>query len=305
MQEANGQKFLILGASSFIGRRLYREMGIESAVGTYCQNPIETARYYDSEKMDVADIIEDDEEYSHAIILLGNTQPDSCFANPVQSHALNVQSIIRLIDSLHSMNIVPVFLSSQFVFDGEKGKYVEEDEVNPILLYGSQKVVVEHYLEDNIDDFLILRLGNVYGDDSSDGTLFTSWMDSLSEGVRYIKCASDQRFSATHVADVVQAILATIENGCTGTFHVAGPVGFSRSDLLMILLAKLNERVLLDVEVEFCSIQDFGLPEVRPRDVTLCPNRLTKETGITLITPEGFCERIVYEYVSNGKMVGD
>ena len=297
------RKLLLLGASSFVGQRLYQKIGSESAVGTCFRNPHIGMRYFNSVGMDLGSIIRGSDNFSHAVILLGDTQPDSCFSDERISESVNVNSILNIIDILVAKRIMPVFISSQFVFDGDRGGYVEEDAVNPILVYGKQKVSVEQYLKNNCERYLVLRLGNVYGDTRGDGTLFTAWMDSLVDGIRHIRCASDQTFSAIYVDDVVDAILATIVNGCTGIYHVAGPTAHTRIELLTILLRELNKLTEIDVETEGCSINDFDLLEKRPIDVSMKSDKLIKDAGIALQEVGDICERITRNYVIQNELV--
>ncbi|MAG70446.1 MAG: hypothetical protein CL471_09180 [Acidobacteria bacterium] len=295
-------KLLLLGASSFVGQRLYHRVGFESAVGTCFRNLHPGMRYFNSVAMNLDSIIEESDNFSHAVILLGDTQPDSCVSDEVTSELINVNSIVRIIDCLIAREIIPVFISSQFVFDGVQGNYEEEDAVNPILVYGRQKVCVEQYLISHCEEYLILRLGNVYGDTQSDGTLFTAWMDSLVDGVRHIRCASDQTFSAVYVEDVVTSILATVGNNCTGIYHVGARTAHTRIELLAILLSELNKLTNIDVEIEPCSINDFDLPEMRPIDVSMNPDKLIRDTGVDLHEVGECCERIARKYVLQNEL---
>jgi len=81
--------------------------------------------------------------------------------NLEKSKALNVDSIKRILNRLKEWEIKPIFASSEFVFDGKKGNYKETDEVNPILLYGKQKVAIEDYIQSQFKDYLIFRLAKV------------------------------------------------------------------------------------------------------------------------------------------------
>ena len=82
-----------------------------------------------------------------------------------RSYAINVQSTRRVIDDLVELGIKPVFTSSEYVFDGEQGNYVEDDPAIPSTVYGSQKLQIEQYLTDRCVDYAVLRLAKVYGSD--------------------------------------------------------------------------------------------------------------------------------------------
>ena len=130
-----------------------------------------------------------------------------------------------------------------------------------------------------------------------DGTLFTAWMDSVLRGSTQITCAKDQRFSPISVDDVADAIVATIDNDCIGTYHIAGPKAYSRVELLMMLLEKLSERIRLDVNVKTCNNNDFELSEVRPIDVSMSPSKFIRDTGMQFQETDKMCDRIIDEYL--------
>lgn len=278
---------LILGGSSYVGQHLWTTLGTDKAIPAYYSQPIHGGVYFDSLSMNLADIIEMPEAISHAVILLGDTNPETCAADITKSRALNVDSIKRILEYLKSWRIKPVFISSEFVFDGTKGNYVESDPVNPILVYGRQKVEIERYLQDRFDEFIVVRLAKVFGAQRGDGTLFMNWLNDI-EQCRIIYCARDQVFSPIYIDDAVAAIIRLIESDCNGTFHLSGHRPFSRLGLLNILLAYVGEQT----EVIPCSIHDFGLAEKRPLNVSMRPDKLVRITGLQIGDVERHCKNI-------------
>lgn len=284
------KKILILGGSSFVGRHLIARLGSERTIATYNASARPGMVRFDSTTMDLGDIVSPG-TISHAVLLLGDTKPDSCVADPARSRAVNVDAITRIIDRLNDWGIPFTFTSSEFVFDGDKGDYVETDEARPILLYGAQKLDVERYVEATAKHWVTLRLAKVYGEEKGDSTLFTAWADTLSKPAR-ISCAADQRFSPVFVGDVCDAILASVAGKLSGLYHCSGPAGMNQLELLELLVAELRLRRPVDLEITPCSIHDFDLPEKRPLDVSMRPDRLTADAGLALRHPAEACRRI-------------
>ena len=85
---ADERKLLILGASSFVGRRLWYLLGEHLAIGTYNNTAIPEGVYFNALTMGIADLGIDPNKVSAAVIFLGDTQPDSCSANVDKSNAL-------------------------------------------------------------------------------------------------------------------------------------------------------------------------------------------------------------------------
>jgi dTDP-4-dehydrorhamnose reductase len=260
-------------------------------VATFNAAPFEGGVHFDALSTLPEALLDEAGPVTNAVLLQGDTQPDSCYNDPERSNALNVDSIVSMADALRERGIRPIFVSSEFVFDGIQGRYTETDQANPQLLYGRQKRAVERHLEASHADFAILRLAKVYGEELGDGTLATGFIDTIRRE-RVIRCATDQYFSPVHVNDVVTAILAVAARSLCGIYHVAGPERLSRMDCLESMLAALASYERTETVLEACSIRDFDLPEPRPLDVSLCVDKLISETGNELHTIAGSCARI-------------
>jgi dTDP-4-dehydrorhamnose reductase len=285
------KKILILGASSFVGQHLAAALPDGQAIGTYNRMHIKGARHFDSLTMRIRDIIDPSDCPSHAIILMGDTDPDSCIADPALSRAVNVESTRIVIDDLLALGVKIIFTSTEFVFDGARGMYVESDPVSPILLYGEQKVEIERYLDAAAPDACILRLAKVYGITPGDGTLFTGMHETI-RTVAETRCASDQVFSPVYVGTVVDAIIAAIETSIHGIYHVAGPTAYSRMECLELMLAEVRRGGAVNFQAEPCSILGFDLPEARPLNVSMCPDKLISDTQIQPLSAQEACRRI-------------
>ena len=304
--DRNRNKVLILDSSSYIGGHIFKALGPGRATATYYQSPVENATYFDCLSMDLSDVIQEPEEFSHAVVLIAIPSPDVCAADIKKSYALNVASIKRIIDYLNRWQIKPVFTSTESVFDGIKGNYDESDPTNPILTYGKQKVEVEDYLQKNCRHYTIARLAKVVGSQRGDGTLFPAWLDELERG-EAILCAQDQVFSPIHVEDVVKGLIRLIDMDCEGVYHLANPKAYSRLQLLRILLSQVEKYLPSPVEVVPCSIHDFDLLEKRPLNVSMNPDKLIKSTGIKVRSVEDMVDNIVtdaYVPVSMGELRG-
>lgn len=289
------KKVLILGGSSYVGRHLFQRLGPDNAIATYYSNPIENGLYFNSLNMGLADIVRDPQSISVAVILLGDTDPETCAADINKSQAVNVESIKSVLRTLRAWGIKPVFTSSEFVFDGKKGNYRENDCPNPILTYGRQKVEVEEFIKDNFQDYLILRLAKVYGSQPKDGTIFTNWLEAVKTRP-VLECAFDQKFSPVYVDDVVEGIIRLVANNCRDIFHLSGPQGFRRIELLEILLDRIRKYAELEVKVVPRSINDFPLREKRPLDVSLVADKLVEAAGLKMYRVEEICEKIVRDF---------
>jgi len=288
------KKVLILGGSSYIGRHLIAKINPNNVLFTYNKTTISGGVRFDSTVMDIEDVV-DLNEVNSVVILLGDTNPETCIEDVEKSENLNVRSIKSIIDALSTYNIKVIFASSEFVYDGGTGNYIESDETKPMLLYGKQKLEIEHYIKKNIGTHTILRFAKIYGSELNDKTLFTSWL-KLVELENNIVCADDQYFSPVYIDNVVDTILFAISNEMRGTFNLAGPVRKSRMELLLILIREINKIKGCNTNVLPCSIDDFNLNEKRPKDVSMNPSKLVSATGVKLVYPDEVCAEIANKF---------
>jgi dTDP-4-dehydrorhamnose reductase len=272
------RKTLILGGSSFLGRRLSAQLGADQAVATFNQQPLDGGLHFDALNTDLADVVGNPDEYSHAVVLLGEAKPDACVRFPEQSYQLNVVRTRLIIDQLVDWGIVPVFASTESVFDGRKGRYVEEDAANPILAYGRQKLAIEEYIQKMCSRYVIVRLARLFSLSTRDGTLLTALLSEISLN-RPLRVAADQVLSPIEVDDAAATMLGLMDLGCSGTFHIASEDAMSRAQILHTLLGEYRRYREYTGVVSICSITAFPSLEPRPLDTSHNPSKVIAAPG--------------------------
>jgi len=291
-------KILVIGASSFVGEHFLSKYSGEEIVATYNSNKLKNAIQFNALTDDLSEVILNPEEIHTSIIFLGNTKPVSCFKNPELSHQLNVESIIRILKRLKEWGVRPIFISTEFVFDGKKGGYKEVHSTNPIVLYGEQKLLIEEYILVNFNEYVIFRLAKVYGLNKNDKTIFINWMEYL-EQHQVINCADDQRFSPIYVGDVVDVLYQFSKSKYTGIFHLGGAQAFTRLELLELLLKERSKYLESKITINPCSFNSFDLGgEEWPVDVSLDVRKLMKKINKKWMTPQIACMYIVESFIT-------
>ena len=129
-------RLLVVGASGFIGSRLLRYFRASgyTVLGTQSR-PIHTGLIpFNLLEHRIADCVEEEffqtDEPIVGVICAAICQIDRCQREQQLSHKVNVEQTIRLIEDLSYLNVKPVFLSSDAVFDGSVGYYGAEDGCN-------------------------------------------------------------------------------------------------------------------------------------------------------------------------------
>jgi dTDP-4-dehydrorhamnose reductase len=189
------------------------------------------------------------------------TNVDACEEDPDKAFAINGEGSHNVANAASHVGAKIVCVSTDYVFDGVKGNYTEEDETDPIQVYGESKLAGEHATREATERHFIVRSAWIYG---PGGKNFLSKLPSLVEQDE-ITAVNDQRGSPTSAPDLAEAIAQLAESEHFGTFHVVNSGFCSFSEFcrygLQLLGATTNVR-----EVEVASL---GRPAPRPHDTTL------------------------------------
>ena len=92
------------------------------------------------------------------------TAVDKAESEPELARRINADAVATLASEAKGAGAAVIHYSTDYVFDGEKTTpYVEEDETNPLGVYGRTKLVGEQALADAGIPYLVLRTSWVYG----------------------------------------------------------------------------------------------------------------------------------------------
>jgi dTDP-4-dehydrorhamnose reductase len=267
---------LLLGASGFLGPALVEAFGPGGALATHCRHARPGSVHFDARETAVASLLPRLERRpGAAIVMLGITGIDNCARDPRGTAAVNVQGVIRVIDELRALDIAPVFVSSDGVFDGTRGMWREEDAPHPILEYGRQKVAVERYLSALPPPWLIVRPPKLLDPQPNPRCMVTGWMKALGQDGE-ILCATDQYFTPAAAPAVAGAIAALVRQGAQGLYHLGGPRRLSRRELLDAVIAEYRCHVEPRARVVDCRLRDIPVLEPRPLDSSLDSSRFAQ-----------------------------
>jgi dTDP-4-dehydrorhamnose reductase len=151
------------------------------------------------------------------------TQVDDCERERNKSREINVDATENLLDACHPLGTHFIFLSTDFVFDGIKGNYREEDATGPVNWYGETKLQAEQRTEKYPGHWSIARTCLLYGmPQGSSRSNIISWIrSSLGKGQR-IRVVNDQLRTPTDVHDFATGIRLILEKKTSGIFHLSG-----------------------------------------------------------------------------------
>ena len=190
------------------------------------------------------------------------TQVDECQVNQENCEEVNVRGTANVILNAEEFSKHFIFISTDFVFDGEQGNYVEDDHLNPVSWYGFTKVQAESIVESSEMDWSIVRTCLVYGHTPEGGrTNILSWVKSSLEQHKPIKVVNDQLRTPTFAGDLAKGIEAIIRKKATGIFHISGEEVFTPFDMALKTASHLGLDSSL---IEKVDASVFSQPAKRP-----------------------------------------
>jgi dTDP-4-dehydrorhamnose reductase len=265
-------KYLILGANGLIGRyfvRLCKEKGIDYA-GTRYSREGEGLLPFNQLEFDRIPVFFNEVSPTvvvNAIGLAGGV--NFCEENPGIGRNYHVDATKVMVDWCKKTGAVFVYISTDYVFDGENPPYKEEDETNPLNLYGRLKLEGEQHIRSNLERYMIARTTNVFGWDPETRTpnFLMNLMEMLKDKDR-VKVPGFLYGNPTYVGDLAVGITDLIEKQHYGLYHIVGSENINRYDwaLKLVDMVGLKGKTLEKIEIP-------------PADMVLRPLRSHLDTG--------------------------
>ncbi|HET8754126.1 MAG TPA: dTDP-4-dehydrorhamnose reductase [Salinimicrobium sp.] len=135
------------------------------------------------------------------------------------AYLVNSKAVKNLAEICEQNNIVLIHFSTDYVFDGEKKTpYSEEDEANPLNIYGASKLSGEECIEQMMNNYFIFRTSWLYSEFGSN-FLINILKKAKEETVLNITAA--QKGTPTNANDLARFVLKLISEGNTnyGIYH--------------------------------------------------------------------------------------
>jgi len=169
-----------------------------------------------------------------------------------------------------------VHYSTDYVFDGAKPvPYVEEDEPNPINVYGASKLAGERAIAGSGCRYLILRTSWVYG---PRGSNFLLTILRVARERPELRVVDDQIGAPTSSRAIARATAQVLRPGAHGTYHLSAAGQVSWCGFARAILARAG----VATAVVPIRSEDYPAAARRPRNSRLDCSRLRETFGVAL-----------------------
>jgi dTDP-4-dehydrorhamnose reductase len=264
-------KLLITGASGLFGSKLAQkaiEKGITVYAGYNKDAPgLGVPVFFDiSDKNQVDRVFEavKPDVVVHAAAL---TDVDKCELNRELAWKINVDGTTNMAEASLRAGAFLVYISTDYVFGGEKGCYKETDLTGPISYYGVTKLEAEETCLSIVPDCCVVRPSVVYGAAPAAGKInFALWLHNKLKAGEKLRIVTNQWNSPTLNSSLADMVLDVIDQRLGGVFHLSGASRVSRYDFAL----GIAETFGLDKSlIEPVDASSFNWPAKRPTDSSL------------------------------------
>lgn len=276
------EKILITGSSGLLGSKIVEQAREHfKVVPTYRTKPL----FVDSVEMNITDegeVLRVFSKFRPDVVVhtAAETNVDRCEVNKENAWKVNADGTKNIAKICKRIGAEIVYVSTDYVFGGEKGLYAEEDDPNPANYYGLTKLEGERYVTQACEDYVIVRTSVLYGWHSWKPN-FVKWVIKSLRKNEQISVVNDHFNSPTLADNLAKVMLKIINRNLKGLYHTAGSERISRFEFAL--------RIAETFDLDLSLIKPIKMSELkvwvakRPRDSSLCVDKIQKEVKTKLL----------------------
>lgn len=217
------------------------------------------------------------------------TAVDAAEDNEEICRKINVDGTQNIANVCKELDIKMVYISTDYVFDGEGERPWEpSDERTPLNIYGQTKYEGELAVENTVDKFFIVRIAWVFG---INGKNFVKTMLNLGKTRDSLTVVNDQYGSPTFTYDLARLLVDMIETEKYGVYHATNEGICTWYEFACEIFKQAN----LNVKVTPVSASEYPAKAKRPSNSRMSKEKLTENGFEKLPTWQNALERYLKE----------
>ena len=213
-------RMVIAGASGRLGAALMRHYSRDDRIIGFNRQQLDLAKVKDLEST-LQPL-----EFKLLINCAAQTNVDRCETHRDEAFALNAEAPRVLAKICTEKKARMIHISTDYVFDGGKAKpYTEDDEANPISVYGASKLEGEKHVLAVDGNHLVVRVSWVFGPDRPS---FVDWVVDQARNHDHVEAIADKISTPTYTLDIAELLRPFLvgpaginDPGCNGIMHLA------------------------------------------------------------------------------------
>lgn len=198
------------------------------------------------------------------------TDVDRCETEKELAYRINAEGTKMVAEMARKLGSFLVYVSTDYVFNGERGMYTENDKTNPVNYYGYSKLMGESFCQ----DFCIARTCVLYGGMPATGKAnFVLWLINKLRNNEEVRIVTDQYITPTLNTNLAKMLLEAGEKKLTGIFHMTGATRVSRYEFSEIIADVFGLDKSL---IGKATIDEMNWQAKRPNDSSLDTSKAAK-----------------------------
>jgi len=192
---------------------------------------------------------------------------DRCQEHPDEAERHNVNATLNIVKAAGIFGSKLILLSTDHVFDGKKStSYREDDETNPVNVYGKSKLKAEQIVRDNLKEFIVLRVSWLF---SNPNRGFLNFVLESAKKNKVISIVSDKTSSPTYTVDLSKVVEYLIK----GSGFKAETIHFTNNGNGCSWFEYAQEIIrisaLKEIKLKPIKFKQLNLPAPRPKNSSL------------------------------------
>ena len=181
---------------------------------------------------------------------------------------INTTATKHIVKCAKILDIPMIYISTDYVFDGTKdGEYTENDETNPINIYGESKLAGEKYVQEILDKYYIVRTSWVF---NINGKNFIETMLRLSKANNQLSIVNDQIGSPTYTKDLSRLLVDMLETSKYGLYHATNEGYCSWYEFADTIFKLAN----INIDIKAINSNEYASRAKRPLNSKLSKDKL-------------------------------
>ncbi len=277
-------KVLVTGVKGQLGYDVVNELNKRGhiAVGT------------DIEEMDITDAISVDkvikESSPDAVIhCAAYTAVDAAEDNVDLCRKINADGTQNIANVCKELDIKMIYISTDYVFDGEGERPWEpDDNRTPLNVYGQTKYEGELAVQNTLDKYFIVRIAWVFG---VNGKNFIKTMLNLGKTRDSLTVVNDQFGSPTYTYDLARLLVDMVETEKYGIYHATNEGICTWYEFACEIFRQAG----MNVKVSPVLASEYPAKAKRPSNSRMSKEKLTENGFEKLPTWQNALERYLKE----------
>ena len=274
--EQQNQTLLVTGASGLLGSKTVSCAKRNfTVIATHSTKPLHSK----SLKLNVTNVEEvltifQKFKPNMVVHAASETNVDKCEVEKEHAWKVNVEGVKNIAFACNKVGAKLVYISTDYVFDGLKGNYSEEDKPNPINYYGVTKFEGEKKVIQHCPDHVILRTSVLYGWHPWKQN-FVTWVINQLKQNKEIAVVQDHFNTPTLADNLAEMSIEALQKDLHGVYHASGSERINRYDFAVQIAKTFNLDASLIKPIKMSQLASWVAK--RPKDSSLNTDKIQKQ----------------------------